>query len=71
MPWKSKDARRHTRKATTAKRRRQWSHVANSVLARTGDEARAVRSANAAVGKGVRKMARRKKRGGKRHGKRK
>lgn len=49
MPWTSKDSARHTRKAKSSKKRRQWSHVANSVLRRTGDEGRAVREANAVV----------------------
>ena len=51
MPWKASDAKRHSKKANSAKKSRQWSEVANSVLAATGDEARAVRSANAAVKK--------------------
>lgn len=49
MPWKSSSARSHTKKASTPKRKRMWAHVANSVLKRTGNDARAVRSANAAV----------------------
>jgi len=55
MPWKPSDAFRHTHKATTAKKRRQFSHVANSILERTGDEGRAIRGANAAVRKSGRK----------------
>lgn len=52
MPWSPSDGpARHTRKANTPKRRRQWAKVANNVLARTGDEGRAVRSANAVVAK--------------------
>lgn len=47
--WKSSDARRHTKKATTAKKQRQFADVANQVLARTGDEGRAIREANAVV----------------------
>jgi hypothetical protein len=49
MPWKPEDATRHTKKANTPKKRRQFSDVANSVLASTGDEGRAIREANAAV----------------------
>ena len=49
MPWGYGDARRHTHKASTPKKQRQWSHVANSELAATGDEGRAVRAANAVV----------------------
>lgn len=49
MPWKPSDALRHTKKATSAKKKRQFAHVANQVLASTGDEGRAIREANAAV----------------------
>lgn len=49
MPWTSKDAKRHDKDANTPKKKRQWAHVANSVLKRTGDEARAVRAANSVV----------------------
>jgi len=51
MPWKPSDAMRHTHKATTDKKKRQFAHVANSILKRTGDEGRAIRGANAAVRK--------------------
>ncbi len=60
MPWNDKDAKRHTRKAKSPKRKRQWRKVANSVLERTGDEGRAVRAANAAVKKAGRKNTRKK-----------
>ncbi len=49
MPWQPEDAPRHTHKADTLHLCRLWADVANSVLAETGDEGRAVRSANAAV----------------------
>jgi hypothetical protein len=49
MPWQPKEAKRKTHKANTPKKQRQWSDVANSVLAKTGDEGRAVREANAVV----------------------
>ncbi len=49
MPWTPKDASRKTKKAKSPKVKRQWSDVANSVLKRTGDEARAIKSANAVV----------------------
>lgn len=49
MPWKPGDAKRHTKKANTPKKRRQFSEVANKVLEDTGDEGRAIRTANAAV----------------------
>jgi hypothetical protein len=51
MPWQSRDAKRHTKKATTPKKRRQFAHVANEILERTGDEGRAIRGANSAVKK--------------------
>jgi hypothetical protein len=49
MPWQASDASGKTRKASSPKKRRQWSHVANAVLASTGDEGRAIREANAVV----------------------
>jgi len=49
MPWGPEDAPRHTHKADTERLCRLWAEVANSVLEETGDEGRAVRSANAAV----------------------
>lgn len=51
MPWKPGDAKRKTRKASTPKKQRQWSDVANSVLSSSGDEGRAIREANAVVGR--------------------
>lgn len=49
MPWTAKDAKRHTKKAGSAKKKRQWSHVANSMLKAGKSEGAAVRAANAAV----------------------
>ena len=51
MPWQPEDAPRHDHKADTPHLCRLWSEVANNVLAETGDEGRAIRSANAAVAK--------------------
>lgn len=51
MPWASRDATMHTRKAKSGAAKKQWSETANSVLKRTGDEGQAVRVANAAVKK--------------------
>lgn len=51
MPWKMDDAVGHTHKATTGKKKRQWSSVANAVLDKTGDEGQAIRIANSAVKK--------------------
>ncbi len=49
MPWTPEDAPRHTHKADTEELCEVWSEVANKVLAETGDEGRAIRSANAVV----------------------
>lgn len=50
MPWKASDGpARHTKKANSPTAKRQWAHVANNVLAKTGNEGRAVREANAVV----------------------
>jgi hypothetical protein len=57
MPWTADEAQRHTKKADNAKRQRMWAEVANSVLAESGDEGRAIREANAAVGKDHAKSA--------------
>jgi hypothetical protein len=51
MPWSPKDAGRHNKKAKSGKASRQWSDVANSVLKKTGNEGRAIREANAVVGR--------------------
>lgn len=49
MPWSPRSAAAKTKKAGTPKAKRQWADVADRVLARTGDEGRAVREANAVV----------------------
>lgn len=49
MPWTPRDAARHTHKAKSPVAKRQWAHVASSMLRRTGDEGAAVRAANAVV----------------------
>lgn len=51
MPWSSKSARRHTRKAKTGKQKRQWSHIANSMLKSGKSEGASIRAANAAMKK--------------------
>ena len=55
MPWKKSDAAAKTKKADTPKKQRQWADVANSVLEKTGDDARAIRAANSVVGKSKRR----------------
>lgn len=49
MPWTADDAERHTHKASTPALQELWAKVANERLERTGDEARAIREANAVV----------------------
>lgn len=49
MPWTTNDADRHTHKAATPALQELWARVANETLDRTGDEARAIREANAVV----------------------
>jgi hypothetical protein len=49
MPWTSKSATKHTKKAKSAKAQRQWSHVANSELKSGKSEASAIRMANSVV----------------------
>lgn len=48
MPWTAQDARRHKR-GLSPRQARQWAHVANDELERTGDEGRAIRAANAST----------------------
>jgi hypothetical protein len=59
MPWSPKDASRFTKKAKSPKRKRQWSHIADSMLSRTGDEGAAIRAANSVVKKSQSKRSRR------------
>ena len=56
MPWTARDAK--TKKARSPTAKRQWKDVANSVLAKTGDEGRAVRTANGVIKRRVAKMKR-------------
>jgi hypothetical protein len=49
MPWSPPDATRFTKKAKSAKAKRTFATVANAVLAKTGDDGRAIRAANSAV----------------------
>lgn len=55
MPWTSKDSKRHTKKANTAKKQRQWSHVSNDALERGASEGSAIRQANSVVARNKRK----------------
>lgn len=64
MPWKSNDAKKHTKKATTPKLRKMWANVANSTLKQCmadggsseSCESRAVRAANSAIAREVEEM---------------
>jgi len=57
MPWTAKDAEKHTKKADTDKKRRQWASVANSALescmkegkSQKDCEASAIRQANSVI----------------------
>ena len=49
MPWTGNEAERHTHKAATSELQNLWAKVANEALQRTGDEARAIREANAVI----------------------
>lgn len=57
MPWKSQDAKRHTKKAKSPKAQRQWSHIANSVLERGGGEGSAIRQANGVIARNSKHFA--------------
>lgn len=48
MPWTKETAKQHNKKAV-GKKAEQWAAVANEVLKRTGDDAQAIRAANAAI----------------------
>jgi|SRR5579883_917112 len=49
MPWTPSDAERHTKAANTPSKRELWAKIANETLQRTGNEARAIREANAVI----------------------
>jgi hypothetical protein len=49
MPWKPKEAKGHTKKASSGILQRQWSDVANSMLKAGKSEASAIKGANAVV----------------------
>lgn len=52
MPWTPNDGpSRHTKKAKSPAAKKQWAATANAVLAKSGDDGKAVRTANAAVAK--------------------
>lgn len=55
MPWSPGDAKRHTKKANSPKKSRQWAHVADGALDRGASEGSAIRQANAVVKRNKRK----------------
>ena len=46
MPWSTSDVSGKTKKATSPKAKRQWTHVANDALARGESEKTAIMEAN-------------------------
>ena len=62
MPWGPDDAKRFTKKASSSKSKRQWSAVADSVLARGVSESKAIRSANSVVKREAAKRSRKSRR---------
>jgi hypothetical protein len=55
VPWTTQDVGKKNSKVKSAKRRKQWVDVANSVLKRTGDDATAIKEANGVAKKMARK----------------
>jgi len=51
MPWKANDAKHKTKKAKSKSEQKRWAATANAVLKKTGDDAKAIRIANASVKK--------------------
>jgi len=49
MPWTAAEAEMHNHRANTRIKRALWATVANEELKKHGDEARAIKEANAAV----------------------
>lgn len=49
MPWGSGQASSKTKKASTPKKKRQWSKVANSMKRQGASDAESIMAANAAV----------------------
>lgn len=47
MPWQPADAESKNGKVKSPAQKKKWATIANSVLARTGDDGQAIRIANA------------------------
>lgn len=50
MPWDKETAKKHNKKAV-GKKGKQWAATANAVLEKTGNDATAIKIANAAIKK--------------------
>lgn len=57
MPWSPGDAPKHTKRASTPAKKKQWAAVADASLSRGQSEGVAVRQANAVVAKSANKKA--------------
>jgi hypothetical protein len=55
MPWHVQDAIKKDKKADTAAKKKQWTAVANSVMKKTGDDAKAIKIANGVIKKSKKK----------------
>lgn len=55
MPWTARDASKKTSKANTPAKKKRWASIANRVLRDTGSDARAIRTANAAMTRKIKK----------------
>lgn len=51
MPWTLSSGLKHTKKANTPAKKKQWASTANAVLKKTGDEGKAIKIANAVIKK--------------------
>jgi uncharacterized protein YdaT len=60
MPWTSKSAKGHTKKASSGILQRQWADVSNSMLKAGKSEASAIKGANAVVARNKAKKAKKK-----------
>lgn len=49
MPWTPDDVEHKTKKATSAKEKRQWTHIANSALQRGESDKTAIMEANGVI----------------------
>lgn len=55
MPWVVQDAIKKDKKANTSAKKKQWAAVANSVMKKTGDDAKAIKTANSVIKKSKKK----------------